>query len=710
MGDFFGYTFAPGDETFTPRHTSVTSLTSFADCPTAWWFDKIAKRPRKPETKGQKNGKIIHQEWDHHFKYGTDLGPMTLPGKKFIPAGALASEVPLAAVDGGGNIVSSLYADGIPLIGSIDIQQTHRVIDIKGVKDKQYCVQSPLELAKDIQLTAYSLSTWQKFQHRDPMDIRHWYHFNQGTPVGSWVLDGVLTFDQAMDQWAPMNDVARDLREIARTPSLRLADIPADTTKCKSFGGCHHLDVCPKGSAAQLANIFGEQQKKNTAIEIPDFLTAPNPTNPQKDIPMTTTQAPTLQSAVDRLKAAEQSPGNEAARVIHLLQQVENTGHGFPPLSGAIASVVSRIQGWPEGQDITGSGTLATMDPPISSFGELLELAESLQVPPDVVAYQPPPVNVPAPAPVAYVAPEVPQIAPPAAAPVPYIAPAPVVETPVAAPVSRFTQYNTNVTLPPVAQTLGVSPPDAPSPDQNKPARGRKPRQPKENPVTITAQSGVTTQTMELTPNVTHVNRTVDVTPPAEVAPVKYVANNEASLPAGAEVFSRLPDGRVVYTLPTNPVVAAPVESRPPLAVSLPATPTIVAPPQTAPVPQVPATPPPPANHAKKLETTQQTKTQGLHLFIDCLPTNGQLPESLAEYVHLAAKRTAEQFGVLDIRAADSESPLAYNKWKAILSQVVVSNPPRAGSYFVATYKDEFAEVIATALSNIAATATRAVR
>lgn len=70
----------------------------------------------------------------------------------------------------------------------------------------------------------------------------------------------------------------------------------------------------------------------------------------------------------------------------------------------------------------------------------------------------------------------------------------------------------------------------------------------------------------------------------------------------------------------------------------------------------------------------------------------------LAGYVAEAAQALQEQFGVIDIRAAPGDSPLAFAKWRGLLAQVAKQDPPPPGTYVAFTRGNELTEVVAEAL------------
>lgn len=91
----------------------------------------------------------------------------------------------------------------------------------------------------------------------------------------------------------------------------------------------------------------------------------------------------------------------------------------------------------------------------------------------------------------------------------------------------------------------------------------------------------------------------------------------------------------------------------------------------------------------------------GVQLYVNAVP-NGPFID-LAGYVAEAALALQEQFGVVDIRAAGNDSPLAYFRWRGMLAQVVKEDPPPPGSYVAFTHGSELLEIAVEALAPICA-------
>jgi hypothetical protein len=88
---------------------------------------------------------------------------------------------------------------------------------------------------------------------------------------------------------------------------------------------------------------------------------------------------------------------------------------------------------------------------------------------------------------------------------------------------------------------------------------------------------------------------------------------------------------------------------------------------------------------------------QGISLFVNAIPNDPFT--DLSGYVAEATQALQEQFGVVDIRVAPDASPLAFARWRGMLSQVVKQDPPPAGTYVAFTRGNELTEVVVEALA-----------
>lgn len=101
----------------------------------------------------------------------------------------------------------------------------------------------------------------------------------------------------------------------------------------------------------------------------------------------------------------------------------------------------------------------------------------------------------------------------------------------------------------------------------------------------------------------------------------------------------------------------------------------------------------------------------GLHLFINCMPTVIDGLSMLDPYV---AERVAEinkSFATFDPRVSQgTEDPLAFGKWRALIGEAARNTPPAPGRYMVITNGNELAAAVVEALMPMCSTAVRGIR
>lgn len=167
-------------------------------------------------------------------------------------------------------------------------------------------------------------------------------------------------------------------------------------------------------------------------------------------------------------------------------------------------------------------------------------------------------------------------------------------------------------------------------------------------------------------------------------------------------------EGVVTQTLPPPPAVAAALATeekpkrgpgRPKKTETVEATTSV----QGAPVPN-PVT-------VKQAEVAVQSEV-GIKLHIDCVP-NGPF-STLDKYIREITSRMEAEFQVVDVRCAtDDKNPLAFGKWKGVMSAMIRETPPAPGNYVLLTKGNELVEPVIEALTLLLADApgsiTRAV-
>ena len=73
----------------------------------------------------------------------------------------------------------------------------------------------------------------------------------------------------------------------------------------------------------------------------------------------------------------------------------------------------------------------------------------------------------------------------------------------------------------------------------------------------------------------------------------------------------------------------------------------------------------------------------GIDLYIDCTVSGAQQVLSLDAYIDNLARQIEQHFQVPDIRSAQGDHPLAFGRWRAVLSALTRESAPPAGAYVV---------------------------
>ena len=81
------------------------------------------------------------------------------------------------------------------------------------------------------------------------------------------------------------------------------------------------------------------------------------------------------------------------------------------------------------------------------------------------------------------------------------------------------------------------------------------------------------------------------------------------------------------------------------------------------------------------ISTSPGTAPSGLELWVDAYPLNGDAPVSLDSYVDNIISQIAKAGGVPHVLLAESDSKIAYGRWRGFAAQYARSNPPAPGRY-----------------------------
>jgi hypothetical protein len=135
-------------------------------------------------------------------------------------------------------------------------------------------------------------------------------------------------------------------------------------------------------------------------------------------------------------------------------------------------------------------------------------------------------------------------------------------------------------------------------------------------------------------------------------------------------------------------------------------TPPATIPVTVAPKPPVPTPPVPQAVVAPKPPTLAVPGTLGVQLFVDVMVERGPNLLPLDSYFAEHLRSLEAQFGVVDIRIAAKDSPLAFGGWKGALAAKCKAALPPPGRYFVRS-SDDISAVVVDAIAPLCAAVYR---
>lgn len=673
-----------------PRYTSVSQLQTAERCQRRWYY-RYVEGIKFPPNKKQLLGIALHDEWHAHFTRGEALGPLAMSGFELKPTGNFTSETPTMWINKHRMIESLVTVDGTPLVGYIDIMARKRVVDIKTTSDEKWA-KTPDQLAGDIQMIGYALHNWaSNNSHRDPMEVAHWYFKTKGKPK-SWIVESLVEPDRAIAEWARTTPIMQTIRAAAAIGPGRADDVPGNPHACGDFRGCDYRDRCSVGASSLLDTMFAADE--SALIKTPN----PEPLEEPSTMSFFNQPPPAPAMNVPAMNVPAMQPPAMQAPAMNAPAMQAPVAFGAPPPQAHVAPAVAPALS-PEAQEslqrFRTGGTDQALE--AAQVGFLMRLIETAN-------YGTPPLN----GALAFAwcrhmgQPETPNIAGTRAmqtlerpvesiadlkelvkqlgrnaderahfaaqlenlpSNVPTIAPqaAPAFTPPQAPAEPAPVAFGA-----PQAQIFGgVLPPDAPPQSEKKrgrPATGKAKK----------AAEGVESDA----PIAYAMTGTDQMRDP--------VVEGHAAAPADV-----LPNAAVVRDPRyTNQQRYAEVQATAAYnAADVAATRATLASPQTPP-----------------------TFAGGLVLFIDCLPTDGDQPQPLYEYVNEAMAALAKLAKLDDIRLADKNSAFAYGGWKAALQALVVKQPPPNGRWFIDTRGNEPNEIVAMALINKAAQATRGLR
>lgn len=427
MGSGYGQTVIDGEiQYLSPSGMTTGDPKQPGGCLRRWLY-KYVMRLKEPFTGAQKLGVETHGQIERYQLTGEKvLGRLALSAQQFIPE-------PMPDLYSVEHVIQpgELFVAGIRVVGHIDLvrpwsnanapglsayinqfgdwdfdpRYTVELLDWKTTSDVNKWAKTGPQLIDTIQMPLYGQWAVENYPEAQHVRLSHVYMQTKGKAMSR---KATILMDRAKlaRRWEQIEGVARSLIDVAKETDVN--KVPANRHACSAFRGCPRRDVCPADKADTLKMVFGRtkanliQVGEKQTMSIEDELNALSataaPASVPAPIPAPVPAAPanTLVTT-DNFKAA--------------IAVIEDSGKGFPNLSGHEAQAYKALKGLKEQQqavayditapngtsyritvepsgDVKGAGDYGTLS--TLSFDQVLMLGG--QVKPEPVAAAPAPV------------------------------------------------------------------------------------------------------------------------------------------------------------------------------------------------------------------------------------------------------------------------------------------------------------------------------
>lgn len=219
-------------------HVSPSQLHTHADCPSKWWWDKIAGLPR-PGSKATALGGEIHAQLEQYLLHGTmPESPIARAGLRFLPVPPVAPELVEQEISYGAE-----GPLGIDVKGFVDLvePENNRITDHKTTSAPRWA-KTEEQLRDDPQCLLYlSAAAGQGYlDSARPMRFRHVYYLTKGRPR-SWEVVVELSWADVVEGLEGLRDRVQRMRAHA---AAAVEDVPIQTAACGKYGGCPYVYAC----------------------------------------------------------------------------------------------------------------------------------------------------------------------------------------------------------------------------------------------------------------------------------------------------------------------------------------------------------------------------------------------------------------------------------------------------------------------------------
>ena len=223
---------------------SPSQLHTWFRCRRAWWYDKVARLPRKTFA-AQQVGTEVHAQLEQYLRTGAPavLGCIARAGKDLLPVPGpdLLIEQPIAPLT-----IDVVDVDGyIDLVNPRGLPGIIEVLDHKTSSNIERYAKTPEQLRQDPQCIMYLWWAAKKFcrVNHDKTTFRfsHVYYQTKGA-VRALKVSVDLCVEELCDSWTALSLHVLDMRQAAtETDPLRVA---CDREACSAYGGCPYQSSC----------------------------------------------------------------------------------------------------------------------------------------------------------------------------------------------------------------------------------------------------------------------------------------------------------------------------------------------------------------------------------------------------------------------------------------------------------------------------------
>lgn len=233
---------------------SASQISTFTACNKKWWWDKIARVPRKSNAAAEE-GTRIHALFENTVKQGQVFyAAQTDEDKNYIDRvfRLLPDDVVPVPEYLERSFRFSLW--GHEWIGRVDIDAPRHVLDIKTTASVRMLASSEELLSSAPQTIIYGTDYFMRNPDDEDVDIDYLYVERRPYADAKDERRTVqLTQEAAIFGMEMLLTVAEQMEVVKVTPQH---DVPMNTDHCKAYGGCPYADNCFPTKDENVINKF----------------------------------------------------------------------------------------------------------------------------------------------------------------------------------------------------------------------------------------------------------------------------------------------------------------------------------------------------------------------------------------------------------------------------------------------------------------------